>query len=93
MANDINVLHDDVRSASAFQGTRYLGDLDGRAAQRMDLLMEIVLGFRLARCHRESIFDEELPLLGEVRELPGFVPFLAQAAITSSWLGRLQVSQ
>ena len=38
----------------------------------MDLLVEILLVFRFIWCHRESIFDEELPVLGEVRELPGF---------------------
>jgi hypothetical protein len=39
----------------------------------MDLLIEILLVFRLARCYRESVFDEELPVLREVLELPNFV--------------------
>jgi hypothetical protein len=38
-----------------------------------------VLGFRLARCHRESIFDEELPVLGEILEMPGFVALFGAA--------------
>jgi hypothetical protein len=53
--------------------TIYVRPLDGRAVLRMDLLIEIMLVFRLARCHRESIFDEELPVIGEVRKLPDFV--------------------
>jgi hypothetical protein len=56
-----------------FKGTIYLGDLDSRAGLRMDLLVEIGLGFRLARCHRESLFDGVLPVLGEVLEMPNFV--------------------
>ena len=75
IAHDIDVLYDDVRLVSSRKGTIYLRDLDGRAALRIDLLIEIVLGFRLAYCHRESIFDEELPVLGEVREVPGLVTY------------------
>ena len=73
VANDIDVLHDDVRSASGFKGTIYLRDLDGRPALRMDPLIEIALVLRLTRCHCKSIFNEEFPVLGEVRELPGIV--------------------
>jgi hypothetical protein len=51
VTNDIDVLHHDVRSASSFKGTIYLGDLDGRPALRVDLLIEIVLVFRLAHSH------------------------------------------
>ena len=51
VANDIDVLHHDVRSASSFKGTMYLGDLDGRPALRADLLIEIVLVFGLAHFH------------------------------------------
>ena len=73
VANDIDVLHDDVGLASGFKGTIYLGDLDGRPALRRDLLIKIALGFRLTHCHCKSIFDEEFPVLREVRELLGFV--------------------
>ena len=52
---------------------QYIGDLDGRPALRVDLLIEIALVFRLAHCHCKSIFGEEFPVLGEVRELLGFV--------------------
>ena len=40
VANDIDVLHDDVRSASGFKGTIYLRDLNGRPALRIYLLIE-----------------------------------------------------
>jgi hypothetical protein len=73
VANDIDVLHNNVCSAFGFKGMIYLGDLEGRASLRIDLLIEILLVFCLARCHRESIFDEELPVLGEIRKLPDFV--------------------
>jgi hypothetical protein len=33
----MDVLYDDVRSASGFKGTIYLGDLHGRAGLRIDL--------------------------------------------------------
>lgn len=39
----------------------------------MGLLIEILLVFRLARCYPQSVFNEELPVLREVYELPDFV--------------------
>src|ERR1700729_3526178 len=44
VTNDIDVFHDDARSASGFKGMIYLGDLDGRAGLRVDLLVQIILG-------------------------------------------------
>jgi len=73
VANDIDVFHHDVCPASSFKGTIYIGDLDRHPALRVDLLIEIALAIRLAHCHCKSIFNEEFPVLGEVRELPGFV--------------------
>jgi hypothetical protein len=73
VVNNIDVFHNDICSASSYKGTIYLRDLEGYVALRLDLLIEILLVFRLARCYRESVFDEELPVFREVRELPDFV--------------------
>jgi hypothetical protein len=93
VASDIDVLHNDIRLASGFEGTIYLGDLEGRASLRIDLLIEILLGFRLARCYREPIFDEELPVLRDIRKLPDTVTILGAGCDNVIWLGRLGISR
>jgi hypothetical protein len=81
VANNIDVLHNDICSASGLKGTIHLGDLEGRASLRLDFLIEIPLVFASPVVTEDPYLMKSFPSLERYVSCRNLSLFLMQAAI------------